>query len=333
MARAHATRLAAPGRRSRSRNSAAARAATAEAGGRRCAHRCDDPSMRPAIFALGAAAAPGRPRRAAPHAPALAAALGIARPRRGRAGGVALTFDDGPHPSGTPAVLDALERAGARATFFLVGEQVAPRPVARARDRRRGARGGPPRRPPPLPAAPDPRARSTTTSRAWRRRSPTPPVCAPALYRPPYGVFSAAGLALAAPPRLARPAVVALGLRLAGAHDGAAIARRATRDLSAGDVVLLHDADTYSAAGVVARHGAGAAGGAGGRRAARACRPCALKTAAYARSAARRSSPVRRRRSPASAMRDGQRAAGESEQDPATRRGPRGSGPRGTRDM
>src|SRR3954447_5617153 len=38
--------------------------------------------------------------------------------------GVALTFDDGPDPDATPAVLDVLERARARATFFLVGEQL-----------------------------------------------------------------------------------------------------------------------------------------------------------------------------------------------------------------
>jgi peptidoglycan-N-acetylglucosamine deacetylase len=38
--------------------------------------------------------------------------------------GLALTFDDGPDPDGTPAVLDALERAGVKATFFLVGEQL-----------------------------------------------------------------------------------------------------------------------------------------------------------------------------------------------------------------
>jgi peptidoglycan-N-acetylglucosamine deacetylase len=36
----------------------------------------------------------------------------------------ALTFDDGPDPDATPAVLDALDAAGARATFFLVGEQL-----------------------------------------------------------------------------------------------------------------------------------------------------------------------------------------------------------------
>jgi peptidoglycan/xylan/chitin deacetylase (PgdA/CDA1 family) len=38
--------------------------------------------------------------------------------------GAALTFDDGPDPDATPAVLDALERAGISATFFVVGEQL-----------------------------------------------------------------------------------------------------------------------------------------------------------------------------------------------------------------
>ena len=37
--------------------------------------------------------------------------------------GVALTFDDGPHPRFTRTVLDALEAAGARATFFVIGEK------------------------------------------------------------------------------------------------------------------------------------------------------------------------------------------------------------------
>jgi peptidoglycan/xylan/chitin deacetylase (PgdA/CDA1 family) len=42
----------------------------------------------------------------------------------GRSGGVALTFDDGPDPDGTPAVLEALDGLGWRATFFLLGSQV-----------------------------------------------------------------------------------------------------------------------------------------------------------------------------------------------------------------
>lgn len=35
---------------------------------------------------------------------------------------IALTFDDGPHPDSTPALLDILERHGAQATFFMLGE-------------------------------------------------------------------------------------------------------------------------------------------------------------------------------------------------------------------
>ena len=48
------------------------------------------------------------------------------------AGAIALTFDDGPHPEHTPAMLDALARAGVRATFFVVGREVEKHPeVAR----------------------------------------------------------------------------------------------------------------------------------------------------------------------------------------------------------
>ncbi len=38
---------------------------------------------------------------------------------------VALTFDDGPHPVYTPQVLQVLEKHGAKATFFMVGEAAA----------------------------------------------------------------------------------------------------------------------------------------------------------------------------------------------------------------
>ncbi len=37
---------------------------------------------------------------------------------------VALTFDDGPHPENTPRVLDLLDAAGARASFFCLGSLV-----------------------------------------------------------------------------------------------------------------------------------------------------------------------------------------------------------------
>ena len=42
---------------------------------------------------------------------------------------VALTIDDGPDPEVTPAVLDQLHRAGARATFFCIAERAARHPA------------------------------------------------------------------------------------------------------------------------------------------------------------------------------------------------------------
>ncbi len=39
---------------------------------------------------------------------------------------VALTYDDGPHPVNTHRILDALEKHGARATFFVVGSRITP---------------------------------------------------------------------------------------------------------------------------------------------------------------------------------------------------------------
>lgn len=38
---------------------------------------------------------------------------------------VALSFDDGPSPHNTPHILDILQRHGARATFFVVGDRIA----------------------------------------------------------------------------------------------------------------------------------------------------------------------------------------------------------------
>src|SRR5262249_46062725 len=46
---------------------------------------------------------------------------------------VALTFDDGPDPASTPAILRELARREARATFFLLGRSVTAHPgLARA---------------------------------------------------------------------------------------------------------------------------------------------------------------------------------------------------------
>jgi peptidoglycan-N-acetylglucosamine deacetylase len=203
--------------------------------------------MRPAIVAFGAAAAAWSVPAPAPHAAPLAAALGVPLRLEG-ADGVALTFDDGPHPRGTPAVLDALARAGATATFFVVGERVAREP-ALAREilaaghalALHGQRHRCQLLLTPRALADDLAAVAATVQDATGS--------APTLYRPPYGVFSAAGLALVRH-RGWRTLLWSRWGRDWGARaTPAAIAARATRALRAGEVVLLHDDDTYSSEG------------------------------------------------------------------------------------
>lgn len=52
--------------------------------------------------------------------------------------GVALTFDDGPHPRATPRILDLLAAHDMRATFFVVGENVRRHPELVRRMRAEG---------------------------------------------------------------------------------------------------------------------------------------------------------------------------------------------------
>jgi len=47
-------------------------------------------------------------------------------PGDGRANAVYLTFDDGPNPEATPALLDVLARERARATFFVIDRHLTP---------------------------------------------------------------------------------------------------------------------------------------------------------------------------------------------------------------
>jgi peptidoglycan/xylan/chitin deacetylase (PgdA/CDA1 family) len=181
---------------------------------------------------------------AAPVAPWLARAGGIplrlARPR-----GIALTFDDGPHPQGTPAVLELLAQANAVATFFLVGEQVQRWPRVAAEVAAAGheiALHGYRhrlllRRPTPLLADDLDRAMDVIAAVTGR---------VPLVYRPPYGILSAGALELVRRRGLS-PLLWSRWGRDWGAHeDPARIAQRASSGLVPGDVVLLHDADHYS---------------------------------------------------------------------------------------
>jgi peptidoglycan/xylan/chitin deacetylase (PgdA/CDA1 family) len=156
--------------------------------------------------------------------------------------GVALTFDDGPDPDATPEVLEALDEARIKATFFLVGEQVEAHPklaqeiVARNHevqahcyDHTEHAQ------------VDDPAMDLWHTIEAIFKATGV----APTMQRPPYGRFSAAS----------HEACLQAGLQpvywSAWGEDWEdirpdRIADFVTRDLSDGAVILLHDSARYA---------------------------------------------------------------------------------------
>ena len=180
----------------------------------------------------------------APHVPAAARALDV--PLRLPLEGIALTFDDGPHPEGTPAVLEVLAAAGARATFFLVGEQVERRPALAAEIAAAGhavAVHG-------FRHRLQLRLKASTVEGDVRRGAAVIEDATgirPVWHRPPYGLYSRAGLEVARAAGLNPLLWSRWGKDWRKFTTPGRIAARATRALSAGDVILLHDADFYSA--------------------------------------------------------------------------------------
>jgi peptidoglycan/xylan/chitin deacetylase (PgdA/CDA1 family) len=173
--------------------------------------------------------------------------LGIAD-RLADARSVGLTFDDGPHPEGTPAVLEALAQAGVPGTFFLVGEHVARRPALAAEIAAAGHGIGLHcyRHRNLLRLAP--RQLRDDLGRAEAAIADATGV-APRLYRPPYGVFSAAALLLARR-RGWKPLLwTRWGRDWEPQATPASIVARLTARVRGGDVLLLHDADFYSVPG------------------------------------------------------------------------------------
>jgi peptidoglycan/xylan/chitin deacetylase (PgdA/CDA1 family) len=201
--------------------------------------------MRASMLAAGAAAAWSLPGLA-PLMPPVSRLLGV--PRRLDGDGVALTFDDGPHAEGTPAVLEVLKRFGAPATFFLTGEQVERAPTLAAEIAAEGHtialhgfRHRNMLRLSPWAVAEDLRRGQDAIASATGH--------APATYRPPFGIFSAGGLAAV---RLAgfEPILWSRwGRDWSARATPESIAAKVAGELSPGDVLLLHDADHYASAG------------------------------------------------------------------------------------
>jgi peptidoglycan/xylan/chitin deacetylase (PgdA/CDA1 family) len=183
----------------------------------------------------------------APVVPGLGPTLGIEMRQEGDPG-VALTFDDGPHPQGTPAALEVLREHRATATFFLAGEQVVRRPALVTEIVAAGHRVE-------LHCYRHRNLLRLSVQRfledAERARVAIEDAGGQAVadYRPPYGVFSAATLG-AVRRRGWRPVLWSRWGRDWNRRASAeSIARLASTRIGAGDIVLLHDADYYSAPG------------------------------------------------------------------------------------
>jgi peptidoglycan/xylan/chitin deacetylase (PgdA/CDA1 family) len=159
----------------------------------------------------------------------------------GRSDSVALTFDDGPDPEGTPAVLDALDRLGATATFFMLGGQVARHPELAAAvvtaghevavhgfsHRNHLVRG--------LADVDQDVARAAALVATATGARPT-------WFRPPYGVLTTGSLIAARRAGL-QPVLWTAWGRDWEARSADRIAGTIRRQLRPGGTVLLHDSD------------------------------------------------------------------------------------------
>lgn len=148
----------------------------------------------------------------------------------------ALTFDDGPDPESTPALLDLLARHGARATFFLVGRRAARHPGLVARVKAEGhALGNHSWDHPALPAL-----SAAAITDQLRRTAAALGDPRPRLMRPPYGDQSLASHLAAR-----RLGYAVIGWSVVGADwsgdSGPDIAARILEGLRPGGIVLLHD--------------------------------------------------------------------------------------------
>ncbi len=168
--------------------------------------------------------------------------------------GVALTFDDGPHPESTARTLDALDAAGVKATFFVIGKKVEAHPEVVREIVARGHAIG-------LHSYAHDRLFAMRGATRWRDDLER---CAAVVeeitgtrvrwFRPPIGHT------VPHTPRVVR----ALGLRViawsVSARDGVRanakdVARRVVDGARDGSIVLLHDASergTHEPAGVAA---------------------------------------------------------------------------------
>lgn len=155
---------------------------------------------------------------------------------------VALTFDDGPDPETTPAVLAVLARHSVRATFFVIGERAARHPEVIAAITRAGHQIESHSHRHSWWTAFTPRSRLAAELHLAQAAIAAASGRAPRWFRPPIGILSPEVVAAA---RLAGLTLCAWSCK---ARDGlartsvAAALRRLRTGLHPGAILLLHDA-------------------------------------------------------------------------------------------
>jgi len=161
---------------------------------------------------------------------------------------VALTFDDGPDPRSTPVFLEALDRLGWRATFFMLGSMVERAPSLAAEVAAAGhevAVHGYRHRSEllrlPRAVAHDLVRSVDVISSATGRE--------PRWFRPPYGSLSAGGVLAARRHGLRSVLWTTWGRDWRAEATPATVVADVARHLGPGATVLLHDSDCTSAPG------------------------------------------------------------------------------------
>lgn len=162
-------------------------------------------------------------------------------------GQVALTFDDGPSPEATPAVLDRLDELGLRATFFPLASMAEREPDLLGEVVRRGHQVG-------VHGYDHFHHLTATPVRIWADLVRADRVLQslgvrPTWYRPSYGQATGTTL-VAARARRWRTVLWSAWGREWTTRDPHEVAARIARRLRPGAVVLLHDHDAFGAEGM-----------------------------------------------------------------------------------
>jgi peptidoglycan/xylan/chitin deacetylase (PgdA/CDA1 family) len=164
----------------------------------------------------------------------------------GRQGHVALTFDDGPDPASTPAILEALDDLGWQATFFMLGSMVDRHPAVAVEVAEAGhelavhgyEHRGSLRRTPRAMAEDVRRATDTIASTTGST---------PRWFRPPFGEMSAGAIRAARRANLDTVMWSAWGRDWRPEATPDSVLSDIGRGVVTGGTILLHDSDCTSA--------------------------------------------------------------------------------------